>query len=235
MYLDIYSQLIINKKVMKLFGRDCAIYWSVLTETLNKAIVMKQLDSDNYISLDRAQLEDQTTLMPEEQYLCDSKLAKFEIVKIDANNVDRLYIYVNKMLAYISSEDTTVLEAIVKETGKTKAQKAVSKKEGMKKTMITAITSTDMDLVEAYRLWISALVDNKFLTKAQVSVFQKTVESYSTNKEVQLKVIELATVHCYVDASWAINLYEKSYRRGTQVVNPEKQQEKKAVDFSVSF
>jgi hypothetical protein len=48
-------------------------------------------------------------------------------------------------------------------------------------------------------------------TKAVVQLFEQTVTQYNSNKATQLKIIEIATINSYKDATWAINkLYNPS-------------------------
>jgi hypothetical protein len=42
-------------------------------------------------------------------------------------------------------------------------------------------------------------------TKAVVQLFEKTVTEYTTDKATRLKVIEIATINSYRDATWAIS------------------------------
>jgi hypothetical protein len=42
-------------------------------------------------------------------------------------------------------------------------------------------------------------------TKAVVQLFEKTVTSYTNDKGLRLKIIEIAIVNSYKDATWAIN------------------------------
>jgi hypothetical protein len=42
-------------------------------------------------------------------------------------------------------------------------------------------------------------------TKAVVQLFEKTVTQYTQDKALRLKIIEIATINSYKDATWAIN------------------------------
>jgi hypothetical protein len=42
-------------------------------------------------------------------------------------------------------------------------------------------------------------------TKAVVQLFEKTVAEYTTDKALRLKIIEIATINSFRDATWAIN------------------------------
>ena len=42
-----------------------------------------------------------------------------------------------------------------------------------------------------------------------IQKFMKGLNDYSTNKEVQLALIDIATMKQYVNVEWAINIYNK--------------------------
>ena len=42
-------------------------------------------------------------------------------------------------------------------------------------------------------------------TKAVVQLFEKTVTEYTTDKDTRIKIIGIATINSYRDATWAIN------------------------------
>jgi hypothetical protein len=69
------------------------------------------------------------------------------------------------------------------------------------------IQEQDPELRSAYEQWIEGMVDaaNCKFTKAVVQLFEKTVTDYTPDKSKQLKIIEIATINSYKDASWAIN------------------------------
>ena len=73
--------------------------------------------------------------------------------------------------------------------------------------MKRAIFTQDPELRSAYECWVEGMVDaqNCKFTKAVVQLFEKTVSQYSTDKNTQLKIIEIATINSYRDATWAIN------------------------------
>jgi hypothetical protein len=107
------------------------------------------------------------------------------------------------MVAVITDEDTTKLK---KSTAIKKDEKA-AKIAGMKINMKKAILETDPEVRAAYERWVDGMIDaaNCRFTKAVVQLFEKTVTEYTPDKATRLKIIEIATVSSYRDATWAIN------------------------------
>ena len=121
----------------------------------------------------------------------------------DSENPNKLSIAVNGMVAVITDEDTTKL----KRTNAVKKDEKAAKIAGIKINMKKALLETDPELRAAYERWVDGMVDaaNCRFTKAVVQLFEKTVTEYSSDKATRLKVIEIATVNSYKDATWAIN------------------------------
>ena len=147
-------------------------------------------------------MERETTLTITKQLKCDEKLYSLGVLLRDQENPNRIAIGVNGMVAVITDEDTTKL----KKSGKTSADAKAAKVAGIKATMKKAILETDIELRAAYERWVDGMVDaaNCKFTKAVVQLFEKTITEYTKDKALRLKVIEIATVNSYRDATWAI-------------------------------
>lgn len=235
MYLDIYNNITVNKKLIKLAGINTALYWAELCDILVKVFNKKTYDENGFFTLDRKYVEEQISLTEIDQISCDAVLRKLDVLDVDPNDTNRLRIDSAKMVALMAEVDVTAIKKITKQAKQTREEKSAAKKAGMKSTMLTAISTTNSDVLEAYRRWIDCMVENRRLTKAQVEVFQQTVESYTDNVEAQIKIIDIATTKTYIDAAWAINIFNKDYKRQGQLINTAKQLERKEVLADVQF
>ena len=203
MYLDLFDELRLNKRLVKIAGFDVAAYWAELQSILKQVVKKQTADEQGFFTLDRDYMERETTLTVTKQLKCEEKLIALGAVIKDPEDPNRLAIGVNNMVAIITSEDTSKL----KKTGKTDADAKAAKIAGIKSTMKKAIFTQDPELRPAYERWVEGMVDaqNCRFTKAVVQVFEKTVSQYTTDKNTQLKIIEIATTNSYRDATWAIN------------------------------
>ena len=204
MYLDLFDELRLNKRLCKLVGFEVAAYWAELQSILKQVVKKQTADEQGFFTLDRDYVERETTLTVTKQLKCEAKLTEMGVLVTDPDNPNRLCISVNNMVEIITDEDTKKLK---KST--TKADKEVlkaAKIEGMKETMKRFITEQDEELKEAYYRWIEGMIDaaNCRFTKAVVQLFEKTVTGYTQDKAVRLKLIEIATAGSYRDANWAI-------------------------------
>lgn len=203
MYLDLFDELRLNKRLVKVAGFDVAAYWAELQSILKQVVKKQAADEQGFFILDREYVERETTLTLNKQLKCDDKLVSLGVMMKDPANPNRLAIAVNGMVAVITEEDTTKL----KKTSAVKKDEKAAKIAGIKATMKKALLETDVDLRYAYERWVDGMVDaaNCRFTKAVVQLFEKTVTEYTTDKNTRLKIIEIATVNSYRDATWAIN------------------------------
>jgi hypothetical protein len=203
MYLDLFDELRLNKRLVKLAGFEVAAYWAELQSILKQVVKKQTADEHGFFTLDRDYMERETTLTLTKQLKCDEKLISLGVMLKDHENPNRVAIAVNGMVAVITDEDTTKL----KKTTAVKKDEKAAKIAGMKTTMKKAILEPDLELRAAYERWIDGMIDaaNCRFTKAVVQLFEKIVTEYTPDKAKRLQIIEIATVNSYKDATWAIN------------------------------
>ena len=222
MYLDLFDELRLNKRLVKLAGFEVAAYWAELQSVLKQVVKKQTMDEQGFFLLDRNYIERETTLTVNKQLKCEEELIELGALLRDAENPNRIAIGVNAMVAVITGEDTTKL----KKSRKSSADEKAAKIEGIKSTRKQALVETDPDIRAAYERWIDGMIDaaNCRFTKAVVQVFEKTITEYTTNKAIRLKIIEIATTNSYKDATWAINKLDGRFKNpGTFIGVPQKQ------------
>ena len=222
MYLDLFDELRLNKRLVKLAGFEVAAYWAELQSVLKQVVKKQTMDEQGFFLLDRDYIERETTLTVNKQLKCEEELIELGALLRDAENPNRIAIGVNAMVAVITGEDTTKL----KKSRKSSADEKAAKIEGIKSTMKKALVETDPEVRAAYERWIDGMIDaaNCRFTKAVVQVFEKTITEYTTNKAIRLKIIEIATTNSYKDATWAINKLDGRFKNpGTFIGVPQKQ------------
>ena len=222
MYLDLFDELKLNKKLVKLAGFEVAAYWAELQSILKQVVKKQTMDEQGFFLLDRNYVERETTLTVSKQLKAEEVLIKLGVLLRNPEDPNRIAIAVNGMVAVITDEDTTKL----KKGGKTSADEKAAKIAGIKSTMKRAILETDPEIRAAYERWVDGMIDaaNCRFTKAVVQVFEKTVTEYTTNKAMRLKIIEIATTNSYKDATWAINKLGGNFKTaGTFIGVPQKQ------------
>ena len=233
MYLDLFDEIRLNKKLVKLAGFEVAAYWAELQSILKQVVKKQTADELGFFTLDRDFVERETTLTISKQLKCDEKLLSLGVMMKDPENPNRIAIAVNGMVAVITDEDTNKL----KKTSKTTADAKAAKIAGIKATMKKAIIEDNLELRAAYERWIDGMIDaqNCKFTKAVVQLFEKTVTGYTNDRALRLKIIEIATVNSYRDATWAIaRLSGNNFRKPAEIKLPE-QRICSAVDANIVF
>lgn len=218
MYLDLYDELRLNKRLIKLTSFEVAAYWAELQSILKQVVKKKTADEHGFFTLDREYVERETTLTINKQLKCEDKLMELGVLAKDPDNPNRITIGVNRMIEIITDEDTKKLK---KATKAAKEEAKAAKTEGIKQTMKRFILEQDPELRSAYEQWIDGMVDaaNCKFTKAVVQLFEKTVTAYTTDKATRLKIIEIATINSYRDANWVLNKLDADNRRANTRIN----------------
>lgn len=220
MYLDLFDELRLNKRLVKLAGFEVAAYWAELQSILKQVSKKGTADERGFFTLDRDFMERETTLTLAKQLKCEEKLISMGVVLKDPDNPNKLCISVQGMVEVITDEDTTKL----KKRGKTSADAKAAKVAGIKATMKKAILETDYNTRLAYERWVDGMVDaqNCKFTKAVVQLFEKTVTEYTQDRDLRIKIIEIATTNSWKDATWAVaRLSGNSFRKPAEIKLPE--------------
>ena len=204
MYLDLFDELHLNKRLIRIAGFEVAIYWAELQSILKQVVKKNTTDEEGFFTLDREYLEKETTLTVTKQLKCENQLIAAQALVKHPEDPNKIAINVARMVELLTDEDITKLK-------KTKtANKTISQKEakiaGMKTTMKKALRETDPELRAAFERWVEGMIDaaNCRFTKAVVQTFEDTINRYTDNKTIKLKLIEIATASSYRDANWAI-------------------------------
>ena len=219
MYLDLFDDLKLNKRLIKLTSFEVAAYWAELQSILKQVVKKQTADEQGFFTLDREYVERETTLTLNKQIKCEDKLIELGVLAKDPENPNRITISVSNMIEIITDEDTKKLK---KATKAAKEEAKAAKTEGIKQNMKRFIIEQDQELRSAYEQWIDGMVDaaNCKFTKAVVQLFEKTVTAYTTDKATRLKIIEIATINSYRDANWALNKLDTESRRVGTRINP---------------
>lgn len=241
MYIDLmspYYSLNINLKLAQMFTLNCAVYWAELMDIYARVIKKKKneiIESQGFFDLDRKYVENRTTLSLKDQLTCDEILKKIDVLTADEIDSSKIKLDVEKMFAVLLEDDPKVIKQLQKQTKVKRVEASELKRKMILENMLSYVDSNDVDIKEAMRIWIQALLDgNKFVNSNCVTVFQKYLNDYTDRKDIKLKLLEIAAVHCWNDFGWVKNDYERNYAR-TMGISPSINQPAKKVDFNSGF
>ena len=211
--LNSSNYIMINRDAIRVFGLNTAVYCSELSNIYKKAVEKKKLYDGQYFKVDRNYIEKQTSIPVEEQLKCDLNLVKVNVIKISENDPDIIYIDIEVYASILSSEDVKLLDTV---SAKVKAKNVKGSKASQRERIIVNLKSSieckTVPVLVALRDWIDSVMSDpkKYLSVQQVSLFKEKLDEYCNGDlQMALKLIEIATIHQYVDCQWAINAYEK--------------------------
>ena len=217
MLLDLFrndNYITINTKLVKLFGFEVAVYCSELTNILGKAFKKNKVDN-GYINVDRKYIEERTTLNIDSQIKCDKNLTKLNIVLVDSEDPNRLYINVEELARIVTNEDEKTLSSLSKKISKTPKGTKLTKQQIIIKELKDGITCSDETLTKSLRDWVDSVYAKPggFLSKVAVKTFMDDLMTYTNGDlDIALKIVNIASIRGYKECQWAINIYEQDKR-----------------------
>jgi len=207
------EQILVNIQIMKLFGRDTAIYWAELMNVVTKVLKKEKFDkTTGAFELDRDYIKERTTLTLEEQLLCDKALVHIGVMWKDEEKPNTIRLDIKKMFSIITDEDPETLKEIAFAVKTTAKDKTSAKKNAILYTMKALASDPDADVDKLYKDWVESVYANKrYLTKPAVQVFMDTINNFTTDKETKLELLRIAIASGWTDATWVINSYERNH------------------------
>ena len=217
------SYLSVNIHVAKMFGLNTAVYWSVVSEILDRVKDKKTVDQFGFFKIDRKYVTTKTTLTTKQQRDCDAILSESNIIAVDPTNSDRISVNVGQMVSYIINSDVAVISNVTpvvnkkakapasgKSSTKLSDEQKEAKLQGMRNSVFKYITETDPDLLSAYRNWIDSVVGNTKANGTTAKLFQESIDKYTNDKSVKIQLINYSALRAYIDSRWAIEYYERN-------------------------
>ena len=230
MYLDLYDNITINKKMLKIVGMPAALYWAELQEILQHVFDKKTFNEKGFFPLDRGYVTKEINLTLKQQYECDAQLKALGILDSDENNPDSIRVSVEKYIAVISAEDPKLLKELVKAAKPTRKGKAtateeekVAKTNAIRDNLIKGLVETEKILYDAEVNWITTIFElNQYaykMSKSSVAAFVDTIHKTGYDSTAMKEIIDIAANNGYTDASWAIDRYRRDHKVSATKLN----------------
>lgn len=221
--LNSANYLMVNMEAIRIFGLNTAVYCSELLNIYKKAVIKNKLYNSSYFKIDREYIKKQTSLEIEDQIKCDLNLRKVNIITPDEADPDIIHFDVEIYASILSSEDIKLLDTV---SSKVKVDNPKNVRQTQRNRIIIALKEAieckTVTILEKLQEWIdSVMADPKrFMSKQQVMAFKDRLDDYCNGDLTKaLDIINLATIHGYIDCQWAINLYEKNNKPGASISN----------------
>lgn len=201
-----------NIQLANILGLHEAIYLNEIIN-LQQAYYTKNNIVTGFIPVDRDYIKSRTTLSFDEQKSLQAYLELLKILVTQETNKENVFVDNNRLISLISEGDKDyLLKNVTKEI---KTKKRQTKAEVIRQRLKQNIDTNNEELRNAYCEWIDSVsMKNGYMAKKAVIQGQKVVDEFcNRDLDKALKVIEIATVHSYVDMNWAINIFKKDYSK----------------------
>lgn len=196
-----------NRKLAKLTNLQTAVYWSEILDIITKVVKKKKFDDQGYFKLDRKYVEERTSINLDSQFECDSVLEKLAVLQRHEADPNLIKVELATMEQILITDDVKQLDLPKNIVKRTATQKVADKKAAILMMLKNHIKETDSELQTAYKNWIDVTYDKGMCKTAQVQLFIDTINKFTADKNVKLKLINIAISLSYKVADWAINKY----------------------------
>lgn len=207
-----------NRRLAKLTSLNTAIYWAEILDIVPKIQRKKTFDSDGYFTLDRAYIEERTTLAPEEQIYCDQILQRINVLEFDPLDNSRLRVNLKTMAEFLIDDKVVALTDVRKFSKGNKVAESLAKKAGMINTMKKLLSETDPEFRSKYEAWVDSVYNSKkgFLTKAKIKMFESKINEYALDdRSLKNELLNIAISTGYTDADWVISKLPIMWKKST--------------------
>lgn len=241
MWLDVmspYNELPVNVKLANMLGLKAAVYWAELMNVYARVVnkFMDELtENEGYFELDRDYVAKRTTLSTAEQLEIDAGLARIGVLAHKSEGEpNRVKLDIEKLCAYLVDDDLNAIRHLQRTAKLNRSDQAKAKKASVRLNLIAAVSETDADVLEAYKSWITSLLEvGKPLTRRAVEIFQNNLDSYTDNRQAKIRILEVATANAYPEFAWAMKIYEKDYAKSAGFVGG--QRKRSGIDLNSGF
>lgn len=219
MYIDLLSQnaqVSVNVKLMQILGINAALYLAVLSD-IAYTEVQNGNTSGTYV-LNRAAISKRTTLSSAEQDVCDKILERVGILEILNSERTEVGINFDTVTAIVLENDPKNLMELQKKAkvkrGEEKHSKAYYQIQNIKKKVAEKVKSETV--LNSINRWLDGLAEmNQAISSQTVDIWISTIDSFTTDDAVKVKIYDLAAMLGMYNVNNAINKYKES----TKTVN----------------
>ena len=204
---DMYASY--NVKLAKTIGLHAAIYISELLNINRKALQKNKVNEEGFFTIDRKYITQRTTFSNEAQIEIEEQLKSLGIIK-RGEGANELFINTDNLTGILLDTNEQLVDTITVNAGK-----KLTKKEAIARSLKTNIVTTNKELIEAYSNWIDAVM-TKFgwMSKKAVTEGQSRIDEYShKDLDLALKLLELAAINGFRDINYAIDLFERRFKK----------------------
>lgn len=207
-----------NVKLANLVGLEVACYFQVLVDALHQAVKKNKVNADGFFRIDRKYVCEKTTLSTSQQKQCDEILASAGLLLRHSDRNDLISMDLAAAVQLLQGNDSKLESDIKASVAKIKlAEKNSNNVQFISQSLKNKIKETDFDIRNALFDWVDSLQGKANATT--VEVFERDLNNYTTDKNVKLKIIEIAAVNGYRLFEWSSKIYEGQRNQNKPISN----------------
>jgi hypothetical protein len=200
-----------NATFARMFGVEAAAYCSVLLNIYDKAKRKNKMVGEELFKVDRRYIEERTAVPINKQLEIDYKWQQINLMTKDVKDENIMKIDTELIASLMEGRNVKLNDNININIDQEKTLRGEEKFDYIK----SQLQSDDEEVLSALKDWIdSARTHSKGnnIELLTVKIFQKNLNQYAKdNKELKLKLIEIATIHKHISFQWTVNEYKKNH------------------------
>lgn len=198
-----------NIELAKTIGLHEAIYLNEIINLTEKA-QRKNAVNDGFITLNRDYIKSRTTFDVDEQKELQKIIESCKLIRVDKSNKDKVCLEADELVNMLLDGNESVLKNAVKDV---KNAKKLTKADEIRIRLKANVKVSNEELRNAYCEWIDSVYNKRgYMDKKAVIEGQKVVDEYcNRDLDKALKIIEIATIHSYIDMNWAVSAFKRDY------------------------
>jgi hypothetical protein len=197
-----------NITLAKIFGLDASAYCSALLNIYDKAKRKNKTVNGDFFWVDRKYIQERTAVTIARQLEIDLIWKNINLISKDSKDVDTIKINTELIASLVAGAEAKLKEHepinFQQPSGQDKFEYIKSK-----------LNCDDEEILQALKIWIDSSRTHPkgdSINLEIVKIFIKNLNLYAKeDKELKLKLIEIATVHKHISFQWTINEYENQY------------------------
>lgn len=202
MYIELLAAdnfISVNRKLASLYGLHTAVYIAELSNIIRRVVAKQTATPEGFFPLDRAYIEERTTLSAEAQHACDRALNKLGVVMVNPENDNSIKVDMGKLVGILLEDDPETLKLLAQKTAVTKEDQAAAKALAQKTNIKRTLEFTDEALKAAADAWVDTIFERGHgVSTKRVSDFITQLNKYTTDPAKQLELLTLAAQYGYL-------------------------------------
>lgn len=195
-----------NILLVQHLGLEGAVYLSELLALYDASVSKSKTIDDGYFFVDRQHIESRTKIGLEAQKELDSVFQQCSLLYKHESKRGYFKIDTNSVYSLMTPGNKPLVKSVASVT---KANAKRRDKNARANELYLIITATDEEVKQYYRMWIDSVLEKDgWMSNLSVKDGCRLLSNFAnSNRDVELKILSIASINGYRDMQWAINKF----------------------------